>query len=90
MSLGHVTEIFIGSWICRFGEKIELKLINLGIMSLTEAIKVHKIVNFGLLVEKADSLLYKLYLNNFEHFMAFRGRVLFLMFKAFSINMIFF
>lgn len=49
MPLGHV-EIFRSSWIFRFGERLELKLTDLGIMSLTEAIKVPEIVNIGLFI----------------------------------------
>lgn len=58
MPLGHVVEVFMDSWSFRFGENIELKLTDWGIVSLTGAIKVHETVNFGLVVYKADSLLY--------------------------------
>lgn len=68
-----MVEILIGSWAFRFGENFELNLIDLGIVSLTEAIKVHEMVNFGSVVSKADSLLYKLYLNSFENSMALGG-----------------
>lgn len=44
---------------------MELKLIDVGIMDVTEAINVHEIVNFSTFVEKADLLLYTLYLNIF-------------------------
>lgn len=64
-SLGHVVELFVGFWIFRFWEKMELKLIDVGIMDVTEAINVHEIVNFSTFVEKADLLLYTLYLNIF-------------------------
>lgn len=44
---------------------MELKLIDVGIMDVNEAINVHEIVNFSTFVEKADLLLYTLYLNIF-------------------------
>lgn len=36
MSLEHIVEIVIDSWIFKFGEKVEVKLIDLGIMSTIE------------------------------------------------------
>lgn len=71
---------------------MELKLIDVGIMSVTEVINVHEIVNFSTLVEKADLLLYTLYLNIFETLWLLEGRILILtLFKPLFeyLNMIF-
>lgn len=57
---------------------MELKLIDMGIMSVTEVLNVHEIVNFSTLVEKADLLLYTLYLNIFETLWLWEGGILIL------------